>query len=132
MFNTIFNDLYNFNRALNRAFDQREEYSYYPEMNTYENNDEYIIAVKTPGIKKEDISISFKDNVLKISGEKKEYKKEKESIHLKERFNGKFERSISMPEKVEVEKAGAEFKNGLLIVKLPKSEETKPVEININ
>ena len=136
MLETIFDDLFEINRTINRMFDTRanyrRNYSYWPVMNLYENNDENIIVVKLPGLKKEDISIVYKDNSIKISGERKKEENEKSNIQLKERFYGKFERSIMLPEKIDSEKIQAEFKNGLLIVKLPKSVESKPKAIAIN
>jgi HSP20 family protein len=124
----IFNDWYD----LNRVFAERNSYKDYPGLNVYENNDEYNVVIKTPGMKKKDIEISFKDNTLKIRGERKKGEEEKSTSHLLERFSGKFERNILLPEKVDPEKIAAEFKSGLLIIKLGKSDDTKPRVININ
>ena len=136
MLETIFDDLFEINRTINRIFDARSNYRMnypiWPVMNLYENNDENIIVAKLPGLKKEDIAIVYKDNSIKISGERIKEKNEKNNIQLRERFYGKFERSIMLSEKIDSEKIQAEFKNGLLIIKLPKSSETKPKAITIN
>jgi len=79
MLNSILDDLFDINRTITRLFDSSPayRYSYWPEVNIYNNNDEYVVVVKLPGVKKEDVSIILKDNSLKISGEKKEDKKRK-------------------------------------------------------
>ncbi len=133
MLNTILDDLFDINRTITRLFDASPayRYSYWPEVNIYNNNDEYVVVAKLPGVKKEDVSITLKDNSLKISGEKKDDKKEKENGYLNERYSGKFERNFLLNEKVDSNKIDAEMKNGLLMIKLPKSPEVKPKSITI-
>lgn len=133
MLNTILDDLFDINRTINRLFDSTPayRYSYWPEVNIYNNNDEYVVVAKLPGVKKEDVSITLKDNSLKISGEKKEDKKEKENCYLNERYTGKFERNFLLNEKVDSNKIDAEMKNGLLMIKMPKSPEVKSKSITI-
>jgi len=133
MLATFLDDLYDLNRDINRIFDVYPGRSYYrwPEINIYNNDNEYIVVAKAPGLKKEDIYLTLKDNSLKISGERKKEEKVKTNIHLEERFIGKFERSFMLNEKVDADKVDAEMKNGLLIVKLPKSPDTKPKAITI-
>jgi len=129
---SIFNDLYRLNREMNRVLSgSRTGYDYWPEVNVYVNEHEYMVAAKTPGIDKNDISISIKDNSLKISGEKKNPENQEINYHLKERKTGKFERNFLLDEKVDAEKITAEINNGILLVKVPKSPETKPVKIDI-
>lgn len=131
MLNTILDDLFDINRAITRVFDSTPayRYSYWPEVNIYNSNDEYVVVAKLPGVKKEDVSITLKDNSLKISGEKKDDKKE--NCYLDERYSGKFERNFLLNEKVDSGKIDAEMKNGLLMIKLPKSPEVKPKSISI-
>jgi HSP20 family protein len=125
-------------------FDATPAYKHYywPEVNIYNNNNEFIVVAKLPGVKKEDVSIILKDNSLKISGEKKkeekvdescylEEEKVDESCYLDERYTGKFERSFLLNEKVDNNNIDAEMKNGLLIIKLAKSPEAKPKSITI-
>jgi len=129
---SIFNDLYRLNREMNRVLSgSRAEYGYWPETNVYVNENEYMVAARIPGVQKNDISISIKDNSLKISGEKKNPVNQEINYHLKERKMGKFERNFLLDEKVDAEKITAEIKNGILLVKVPKSPETKPVKIEI-
>ncbi len=134
MYRTIFDDLYRLNREMNRLFTGSGKYSYstyWPEINLYENQSEYVAVVNIPGVEKDKIAISYKDNSLKISGEKGSEKETSANYYLKERKTGKFERNIMFQEKVEADKIGAEMKNGFLLVKIPKSPEAKPVTIAI-
>jgi len=129
----IFDDLYRLNREMNRLLytGERTRTTNWPEVNIYENEGEYMVLAKVPGIDKNDISISLKDNSLKIAGEKKIPVNENFNYHLRERKYGKFERNFLLNEKIETEKINAEVKNGFLLVKIPKSPETKPVKIEI-
>jgi len=134
MYRTIFDDLYRLNREMNRLFTGSGKYSnttYWPEINLYENQSEYVAVVNIPGVEKDKITISYKDNSLKISGDKGTEKETSANYYLKERKFGKFERNIMFQEKVEADKINAEMKNGFLLVKIPKSPEAKPVTIAI-
>jgi HSP20 family protein len=134
MLRSIFDDLYDLNREMNKIFTGNRYYgrrNYWAETNVYENNDGYVLISKLPGISKEDVAITLKDNSLKISGERKKEKVDGEAVHLEERFSGKFERSFLLNDKINSEGIEAEMTNGLLMVKLPKSPETKPRKIEI-
>jgi len=129
---SIFNDLYRLNREMNRVLTNGNAgYNYWPEVNVYSNENEYMVSAKIPGIEKNDIGITLKDNSLKISGERKVPEKHDVNYHLKERKTGKFERNFLLDEKVDANKVTAEIKNGILLIKVPKSPEAKPVKIEI-
>lgn len=133
MFRTIFDDLYDLNRRMNSVF---EGYNYrennWGRTNLYESADDYVIVSRLPGVNKDDLEITLKDNTLHISGDRKKRSNEDSSLHLNERYSGKFERNFILNEKVDPDKVSAEIKNGLLVVKLSKSAETKPRKIAIN
>ena len=94
-----------------------------PAVNTREADDAYYIEVDLPGVKKEDISIDVKDNVLTISGERKiEEERKEDDFYRVESVYGKFERSFSLPEDVDADKIEAEAKDGVLTVKIPKAQ----------
>lgn len=95
---------------------------------------EYMVEItaELPGLDEKDVTVSFKDGVLSIAGEKKnERKEEKAEYHLSERSYGAFVRSFRVPETVDVEHIDAEFAKGVLTVKLPKLAETKTLEKTI-
>ena len=105
-----------------------------PAVNTREGEFAYHIEIDLPGISKEDIEITTEDNVLTISGERKLKEETQEDDYYKvESKYGKFSRSFTLPEKVDVSAIQAESKNGVLEVIIPKlkEEETKPQKIEI-
>jgi len=108
------------------------ERTWSPVVDIYEEKDNIIVKAELPGIKKEDVSIEIKNNVLTISGERKhEAEKKKENYHRIERYYGKFSRSFTLPETVQVDKVKASYKDGILEITLPKAEEAKPKSIPI-
>ena len=132
MLRTIFDDLYDLNREMNRIFSgYQNNKSNWAETNVYENNNGYVVVSKLPGLSKDDVNITLKDNSLQISGERKKEEMKGESVHLIERFSGKFERNFILNDKIDAGNIEAEMKNGLLMIKLPKSPETKPKKIEI-
>ena len=103
-----------------------------PAMDLYQTNDDIVAMVELPGMRKEDIEISLHDGMLTISGERKEEKAEGEKAARTERFVGKFRRSISLPTRVDSNKVNATYRDGILTVTLPKAEEAKPKQIQVN
>ena len=103
--------------------------AFVPRVNTREGEYAYHVELDLPGIKKEDIEITTEDNVLTISGERIMKEEVKEDDYYKvESTYGKFSRSFTLPEKIDVENIHAESKDGVLEVVIPKlkEEETKP------
>lgn len=97
-----------------------------------ETKDNYIFKMDLPGINKNDLKISYIDGQLNISGERKQEKEDKDSkYHRVERSYGKYFRSFSLPIQIKEDAINAEFKDGQLIVTVPKSEEAKPKELEI-
>jgi HSP20 family protein len=103
-----------------------------PAFDVYEEKDNFVVKAELPGMKKEDISVSLHDGNLIISGERKnETKGEGAEVYRAERYVGKFQRSVSLPAQVTAGKVTAEYKDGILTVTLPKSEEAKPKQIEV-
>ena len=103
-----------------------------PALDVYQTTDDVVAVVELPGMRKEDIEISLHDGMLTIGGERKEDSPEGEKTARTERFVGKFRRSISLPTRVDAEKVNATYKDGMLTVTLPKAEEVKPKQIQVN
>jgi HSP20 family protein len=103
-----------------------------PALDLYQNNDNIVAVVELPGMRKEDIEISLQDGTLLISGERKEETSQENGATRTERCTGKFCRSITLPTRVDVNKVSATYKDGILTVTLPKAEEAKPKQIQIN
>src|SRR5438105_6076172 len=104
-----------------------------PALDLYQNNDNVVAVVELPGMRKEDIEISLHDGMLTIGGERKsENGANGENATRTERFTGKFRRSITLPTRVDANKVNATYKEGLLTITLPKAEEAKPKQIQVN
>ncbi len=106
-----------------------------PAVDVEETENEYLFKAEMPGMKKEDVKISLLDNVLTLTGEKRteEKKTDKEKkYHRVERSYGAFQRSFALSSPIRAEKISASFKDGILEISVPKSEEAKPKEIDID
>ncbi len=104
-----------------------------PRMEVEESENDFRLYVEAPGMKKKDIEISVKDNVITLSGEKKERVRKKEaSYYLNEISYGKFSRSFKLPSNVDVEAIKGHWDEGVLTVEIPKTELAKPRKIEIN
>jgi HSP20 family protein len=102
-----------------------------PALDLYQSNDNVVAAVELPGMQKEDIEISLHEDVLTISGERKQETADAKA-ERSERHIGKFRRSITLPTRVNTSKVSATYKDGILTVTLPKAEEAKPRQIKVN
>ncbi|MEZ0361923.1 MAG: Hsp20/alpha crystallin family protein [Hydrogenobacter sp.] len=122
-----------FDRLLEELWPGEEvERAFAPAVEMYETDNEIVVKAELPGVKKENIEVSIKDNVLQIKGEKKEEREEKtEALHRVERVYGKFERVLTLPAEVKAEQVKAEFKDGVLEIRLPKAEVSKERKIEI-
>ncbi len=103
-----------------------------PSVDIFEDGDDVVVKAEIPGVKKEDLDVTITDNSLTISGEKKQEEKvDKKDFHRVERSYGTFSRSFRLPEDVNGSKAKANFKDGLLEVRLPRTKEAKQKKIEI-
>ena len=103
-----------------------------PNTDMIETDERYVIHLDLPGIPKEEISISFEDNRLTVSGERRqEEKQQKENYMRRERYYGGFVRSFTFPNTVEENGIKARFKDGVLTITLRKAEKSKPKTVKI-
>ena len=105
-----------------------------PPVDIYQNGEhELVLKVELPDMTREDIDITVDSGTLTIKGEKKLSSEVKEEqFHRIERRYGTFSRSFSLPQTVDAAKVGAEYKNGVLTVRLPLREEAKPRQIKVD
>ena len=110
--------------------ESREEFA--PKVNIRETDDDLSLFFELPGIDKKDIKVALVDGVLTVSG-KREFADESQDDHYRrlEIASGEFSRSFTLPDTVNSEKISADYKNGLLEVKLARLEEVKPKEIEV-
>lgn len=103
-----------------------------PACDIYETENEVVIKAELPEVKKEDVQVTFENNILTIRGERKFAEEtKKENYHRVERSYGEFIRSFTLPNFVDTNKINAEFKDGLLRVTMAKREEAKPKQVDI-
>lgn len=103
-----------------------------PTIDVYEDKDKITVKAEVPGMKKEDIEVAVEGNFLTISGERKDEHEEKQGEAFRsERYFGRFERSITLSENVDATKVQANYKDGVLTITLPKSEQHKAKQIEV-
>ena len=105
-----------------------------PPMDLFEGKDHYEIRFDLPGLKKEDIDVTYQDGVLTVRGERKQEAREEEEggkVVRQERYRGTFERTLRLPEKVDASRMSARFEDGVLELNLPLLPEAKPVRLQI-
>ena len=124
-------------RVLDRFFESRWEElpalgDWMPKVDVSETKDSVVVRAETPGMEAKDIQVSLQENVLTITGEKKQEKEEKdERYHRVERSYGSFARSLRLPRTADGEKITATFDRGVLTVTIPKAEVAKPRTIEV-
>ena len=124
-----------FNLFFSPTYEEESSLSAFkPVVDIEENDKEFNVGVELPGIKKEDVKVNIKDNLLSISGEKKQDTKVKEKNYNRtERIFGSFQRCFRLPEMVNQDSVSAEFKDGILNIVIPKLKEavSKQIEIKV-
>jgi HSP20 family protein len=114
----------------NEAFNQ----AWVPAVDIYETDaHEVVIKAELPDVKKEDINVTFENNVLTLSGERKQEETTKrEQYQRVERHFGSFSRSFTLPATVDASRIVASYKDGVLTIRLPRRDEAKPKQISVN
>ena len=103
-----------------------------PPLDVFQDKDHVFVKCELPGMKKEDIQISLHENTLTLSGERKQEREVKEGdSYRSERFFGRFHRSVTLPVPVQGNAVKAQYREGILAVSLPKAEEAKPRQIEV-
>jgi HSP20 family protein len=124
-----------FARPLSRRDNGKETLTvadWVPTVDIEEGEQDYHITAELPGLSKEDVKITLQEGVLTLQGQRKQEKEEKgKRFHRVERSYGAFVRSFALPDAVDETKVSAEFKDGELHIRLPKSEKAKPKAIEV-
>jgi HSP20 family protein len=103
----------------------------YPPLNVFRKGDDFALVAELPGVSSSDLDIQVKGRTVRLSGSKSVKYPEKASIHRRERLQGRFDRSITLPIEVDQDRAAAEFHDGVLAITLPRAERDKPRSIQI-
>jgi HSP20 family protein len=135
-----FRDLLSMQDRMNRLFSdvfgrttgEEATGAWLPAVDIYEEGDNLILQAEVPGVAKNDLDVRVENNVLTLSGERRQQKEVRdEQFHRLERAYGKFVRSFTLPVGIDTDKIKAEFRDGLLTLTLPKVEEAKPKRIKV-
>jgi len=103
-----------------------------PSVDISETDEEYLIKAEIPEVEKKDVRVTVQDGLLSIQGERRQEREEKgKRFHRVERSYGTFLRTFDLPDGVDEDKLKAEFKEGMLLVHLPKTEKAKPKAIEV-
>ncbi len=102
-----------------------------PVVDIAEDENEYLITAELPEVKKEDVKVTVENGVLTITGERKFEKQENKKYHRIERCYGSFARIFALPDNGDSAKVNAEFKDGVLKVRVAKSEAARPKQIEV-
>lgn len=121
-----------FSRALRRSGGEEMEWT--PVADISETDKEYLIKAQLPEVRKEDVKITFDNGVISITGERRHEKEQTDENEIRvESFYGTFSRSFSLPDNVDAKAIRAETKDGVLRVRIPKTEasKAKPIAIEV-
>ena len=125
-------DMERLTEGITRGFARGSTAGVFPLMNLTEDNDAYYIRAELPGMKADEIELSVTGDSISISGERKIANEDTDAkYHRRERESGKFSRILNLPGPINIEKVDASSVDGVLTIKLPKSEAAKPRQITI-
>ena len=136
-----FREMMTLRSAMDRLFDtaflgEQDEWPSFVDslpLDVSETENEYVVKASIPGIKPDDVEITYSGKTLTIKGEfKAEEEKEDVHFHMRERRYGAFARSLTLPAAVMSEAIEAKYESGVLTLKLPKTEEVKPKKIAVH
>jgi len=133
-FRELESSLLGFNKSFGgNLFAPEKDGNWLPPVDIKENKNSYVINAELPGIEKDNISVDVEDHTLSISAERSSEKEKKEgdSFHTIERAYGKFYRSFSLPQNVDLSNIQADYKNGILSLVLPKHKEQRAAATKI-
>ena len=103
-----------------------------PAVDVLEETDKILVKVEAPGMDEKDLRVTFEDGILTVSGERRFERKDDRSYHRIERAYGQFTRTFTLPRSVDATRIVASYRNGVLEIEIPKKEESRPKQIQIN
>jgi HSP20 family protein len=127
---------------LQRALDQRLDSDWledattgtgaFPPINVFQQGTDFAAFIEMPGVRKEDLTLEARGSTIRISGKKIVDYGDKASIHRRERVAGSFDRTITLPIEVDANRIAADYRNGMLVLTLPRAESDKPKSIKVS
>lgn len=104
----------------------------FPPINVFQQGHDFVAVVELPGVAKSDLELQAKESTIRIFGKKTVDYGDKASAHRRERVAGTFDRTITLPVRIDPERIQAEFRDGILALFIPRAESDKPRSISIN
>jgi HSP20 family protein len=104
----------------------------FPPINVFQQGHDFVAIVELPGVDKSNLEIQAKESTIRLSGKKAIQYGEKASVHRRERLAGSFDRTITLPVRIDPDRIKAEFREGILALFIPRAESDKPRAIAIN
>lgn len=134
--NTTFEEMEALRREMNRVFERTQRYtgsaSSFPPVNLYNHEQEVLVVAELPGLKKEELDITYLEGVLTLKGERQVPEMQEQRVQLRaERPLGQFEKTVRIPIDIDVDKITARLEDGILTLTLPKAEQAKTRKIAI-
>jgi HSP20 family protein len=136
-FPNAFDALFQFQRALDEYRDSSwlddspSGGGAFPPLNVFNKGEDIVIISEVPGVRKSDLRIEVKGNTVRIAGTKATQYGERASLHRRERTEGKFDRTVSLPVEINADRVKAECRDGVLALYLPRAESSKPKTISV-
>jgi len=131
----VFNELTRIKRELEQVWDRPQaspgHQGVFPLVNIYDNGEVYRIRAEIPGVEPSSLEVSATADSVVVKGERKDSRPEKASFHRRERDFGTFNRSIQLAQTISPDKVQASFQNGVLLVTVPRAEESKPRKVKV-
>lgn len=126
--NPFFEDFF----AVPSIFDS-DDNAFAPRVDVHETDQQLIMDFELPGMKKDNIKVSVKDNVLTVTGNRETRTEEKGRHYIRREIRtGSFDRRFSLPNGINADSIKADYKDGMLEIRLDKKEETKPREVEVS
>lgn len=104
----------------------------FPLVNVFNDGDDFVVVAELPGVKKEDLDVQVRGDTLRLQGKKTVSYDETASVHRRERAAGQFDRTLTLPDDVDASRVSAEYRDGVLTLRLPRAESAKPRTVQIN
>jgi len=132
-----FDALFNLQRALEGRLasdwlhDQTTSQGPFPPINVFQQANDILAIIELPGVDKDSLNVQAKENTIRIAGKKSITYPDDVSVHRRERISGEFDRTLSLPVHLDPDRIKAEYRDGILALFLPRSEQDKPRSIKI-
>lgn len=104
----------------------------FPLVNVFNDGEDYVLVAELPGVKKEDLDVQVRADTVRIQGKKTVAYDDNASVHRRERSAGQFDRTVTLPAQLDAAKVSAEYRDGVLTLRLPRAESERARSVVIN